>query len=187
MDSAAVNHFSTGIHFVCSWTLCFEIRRRYVCNVQMHYSCRTTNSFLILCHVSTGVLLIAVRRPFDLGDRIFICGSESVMAGDVSNVTFFVEDISLATTTLRYARTNEVSTVNNWSISGSRIVNCNRSPNAIISLELMMHISVLEREKLAEFRESLELYVRDNPRVWDSLAFCRHDNIDPDNEIVYFT
>jgi hypothetical protein len=93
----------------------------------------------------------------------------------------------LTTTTLRHARTNEVSTVNNWAISASRIVNCNRSPNATIFLEWILTYKVFENNNLEKFINELKEYVHDNPRVWDSLAFCRHDKIDADNEMVYFT
>lgn len=98
-----------------------------------------------------------------------------------------VVDISLFFTTLRYARTNEVATVNNWSISASRIVNCNRSPNAIVVVSHMVHIAVLEGGKLAKFQAGLHKYVSDNPRIWDSLVFCRQDSVDADMEQVNFT
>lgn len=135
-----------------------------------------------------GVLLIAVRRPFDLGDRILLCGPEGNDTPG-ANSSWFVEDIRLFSTTIRYARTNEVSTVNNYSISLSRIVNCNRSANAIVVLELKFSILILEGDKLKAFREALEKYVTENPRIWDSLLFCRHDFFHPDvtEEFVFFT
>lgn len=133
-----------------------------------------------------GIMLIAVRRPYDLGDRIFITDVGNIpSAADITGFSYFVEDITLFTTTLRRARTGEVSTISNWSIAGSRIENCNRSPNAIINLELVMHMSILDGENLRLFISALEAYVNDNPRIWDSFNFCRHENIDADNEIVY--
>jgi len=82
-----------------------------------------------------------------------------------------------------------VSTVNNYSISLSRIVNLNRSPNAIVVFELKFSIRILEGDKLKDFRDALEKYVRDRPRIWDSLLFCRHDFFVPDitQEYVLFT
>lgn len=133
-----------------------------------------------------GVLLIAVRRPYDLGDRIFIGSAEAQAESDMSIQTWFVEDINLTTTTLRFARTNEVSTVNNWAISGSRIINCNRSPNALIFYEWKLHISIFDGKNLDNFKEALNKYVRDHPRTWNSLAFIRHDVIDADMEQVGF-
>jgi len=135
-----------------------------------------------------GILLIAVRRPYDLGDRILLCGPEGNDSPG-ANASWFVEDISLFSTTIRFSRTNEVSTVNNYSISLSRIVNCNRSANAIVVLELKFSIAIFEDGKLKTFRDALEKYVRDNPRIWDSLLFCRYDFINPDvtEEFVFFS
>jgi hypothetical protein len=96
-------------------------------------------------------------------------------------------DINLFSTTLRFARTNEVSSLNNSSIAASRIVNCNRSPNAIVFLDKITHASILDGDKLQQFQERLEKYVSENPRTWDSLAFVRIDNIDADMEQVKFS
>jgi hypothetical protein len=138
-----------------------------------------------------GVLLIAVRRPFDLGDRIYIGPTDTIVQSgatvDMSSNTYFVEDINLSTTTLRYARTNEVSTLNNWAIAGSKIINCNRSPSAIILLEIRLHTSILQGKTLQLFQEDLQKYVKTHPRTWESLVFCRHDSIIADIEQVVFT
>jgi small-conductance mechanosensitive channel len=137
-----------------------------------------------------GVMLIAVTRPFDLGDRIYVGPANTIadsgMNVDMSSNTWFVEDINLSTTTLRYARTNEVSTLNNWAIAGMKIINCNRSPNAIIVLDTRLHVSVLQGATLAHFRAALQEYVETHPRTWESLLYCRHDAIDADNEQVLF-
>ena len=135
-----------------------------------------------------GILLIAVRRPFDLGDRILLCSPEGNETPGATS-SWFVEDISLFSTTIRYAKTNEVSTVNNYSISLSRIVNCNRSANAIVMLEMKFSISILEDDKLKTFRDALEKYIGENPRIWDSLVYCRHDFFHPDvtEAYVFFT
>ena len=134
-----------------------------------------------------GVLLIAVRRPFDLGDRIFMSSAEGINPlPDVSSNTWFVEDITLTTTTLRYSKTNEVSTVNNWSIAGSRIVNCARSPNATVHFEFKAHISILDDQKLEKFQSAIQKYVEEHPRVWDSIAHLRHDEFNADEERVTF-
>ena len=135
-----------------------------------------------------GILLIAVRRPFDLGDRILLCSPEGSDTPGASSSSF-VEDISLFSTTIRYAKTNEVSTVNNYSISLSRIVNCNRSANAIVMLEMKFSIAILQDDKLKRFRDALEHYIGENPRIWDSLEYCRHDFFHPDvtESYVFFT
>jgi Mechanosensitive ion channel len=139
-----------------------------------------------------GVLLIAVRRPFDLGDRIYIGPPDTTSTAspggnvDMSSCTWFVEDINLSTTTLRFARTNEVSTMNNWAIAGSKIINCNRSPGALVVLNLILHVSIFEKTTLDEFQAELQQYVMTHPRIWDSLVFCRHDSVDADLEQVSF-
>lgn len=132
-----------------------------------------------------GLLLIATRRPYDLGDRIMIVGSET-QDKPLPNESFFVEDITLLTTTVRYAKTNEVSTINNFSISKSRIINLNRSPNACIDFEMKFKTSVLQTGYHLKYREMLEQYIADHPRIWDSLVFMRYDEFDPDWEHVVF-
>jgi len=97
-----------------------------------------------------------------------------------------VEDITLTTTTLRACKTNEVCTVNNWSISGSRIVNLARSANAIIHFEFQAHLSIMEDNKLKRFKAALHKYVDERPRVWDSIANIRHDIFDADKQRIDF-
>lgn len=53
-----------------------------------------------------GVLMIIARRPYDLGDRILICGSVNP-TNFQPQLSWFVEDLNLFSTTLRYANTNE--------------------------------------------------------------------------------
>ncbi|KAL7571640.1 hypothetical protein ACA910_011176 [Epithemia clementina (nom. ined.)] len=131
-----------------------------------------------------GVLLIAARRPYDLGDRIIITDSNSLTNPGVAE-SWFVEDINLWATTLRYARTNEVSTINNSAIAASRIVNCNRSPNAIVQFVFITNIAILNGTKIDEFREALERYVKENPRTWEAVAYVRHDEYDADWEKIF--
>lgn len=133
-----------------------------------------------------GLLLIAVRRPFDLGDRIILTGPEFVENPGIP-ASWFVEDISSFTTTLRYALTNEVCTLNNSAISQSRIVNCSRSPNAIVYFPLLTHVKVFDKETMKKFKTAIEEYVANAPRIWDSVAYLRIENIDADNEKVTWT
>jgi small-conductance mechanosensitive channel len=102
-----------------------------------------------------GILLILLRRPFDIGDRIHVSdvnsdtsagGSASWFvqdvvcihgkteatlrsATDLFSLTFLAQD--LFTTTVRFATTNEVATLANGSLASSRIINCKRSPKAV--------------------------------------------------------
>ena len=132
-----------------------------------------------------GIFLIAVRRPYDLGDRIFFSAAEGLLPEpSVTSKSWFVEDISLTTTTLRYSRTNEVSTVPNWAIASSRIVNCNKSQLAAIFIEQNMHVSILDDGNLTAFRAKLDQYVSDRPRHWHSVSSCRHVDFDAASEKV---
>jgi hypothetical protein len=82
----------------------------------------------------------------------------------------------LFSTTLRFAATNEVATVNNSSIALSRIINCNRSSSALVTLDLQF-LDTTTDEQLAIFREEVGKFVQDRPRVWDSVLFFRRDAI----------
>ena len=126
-----------------------------------------------------GVFLIAMQRPFDLGDRVCIT-SATGPEPDLSQ-NWFVEDVSLWKTTLRYAATNEVSTVNNGSIAGSRIINFARSQKALCTLNLMFR-SEATNQQISLFRAAVEKYVKDNPRVWSSMVAFFIVKIDPDAE-----
>lgn len=99
--------------------------------------------------------------------------------------SYFVEDIALLKTTVRYARTNEVSTINNFSISKSRIVNLQRSASAIIYLELKFKSSTFfQDDNHVKYRAMVEEYVKENTRSWECLNFMRHDEFDADWEHV---
>ena len=126
-----------------------------------------------------GVFLIAMQHPFDLGDRICIT-SATGPEPDLSQ-NWFVEDVSLWKTTLRFAATNEVSTVNNGSIAGSRIINFARSQKALVTLNLMFR-SEATSQQISLFRAAVEKYVEDNPRVWSSMVAFFIVKIDPDAE-----
>lgn len=127
-----------------------------------------------------GILLIAVRRPFDLGDRIAICPADSVANPGPAD-TWLVEDITLFTTTLRYAATNEVSTVNNGAIANARIINCGRSIKALVTLNLRFNYKAT-LEEMESFRSAVDQYIKNNPRTWANIVFFRTVDINPDFE-----
>ena len=74
-----------------------------------------------------GLLLIFVRRPYDIGDRIATSDPSNDTPGDGSS-TWFVDSVTLFSTTVRFASTNEVATYSNGSLASLRIINANRSP-----------------------------------------------------------
>jgi len=123
-----------------------------------------------------GVLTIAFRRPYDLGDRIMLEGATSRPDHDAARQSWLVEDVNLYSTTLRYAATNEVSTVPNGSIAQSRIINLARSPNALVTVTLRFQLEV-EDTKLSIFRHALRKFLRDRPRTWLELAYFRCERV----------
>ena len=132
-----------------------------------------------------GILLIAVTRPFDLGDRIFLTPASDVHLGaENAGNSWFVEDITLSTTKLRFAKTGEIAYLGNHTLSDMRIYNCNRSKNAVVLLEYTVHINILDGTNKEKFRNALANFVKARPRMWVELIMCRIDKIDFDNEQV---
>mmetsp|Transcript_4935 Transcript_4935/g.10434 ORF Transcript_4935/g.10434 Transcript_4935/m.10434 type:complete len:1124 (-) Transcript_4935:3102-6473(-) len=131
-----------------------------------------------------GFFLIAMQRPYDLGDRICVTSAQLAGEPDVGE-NWFVEDVNLFTTTLRYAPTNTISTINNGSIANSRIINFARSRRAMVNLTLLFRTNASAKQ-IHLFRTALERYVKDNPRVWSSVVVFVIANIDPDTEVAEY-
>jgi hypothetical protein len=80
--------------------------------------------------------------------------------------------------------------VSNGAIAGLRIVNANRSPNAVVSFELPFHISVVsDAGKMESIRCALDQYARDFPNHWKCFMLCRVDalHIDLERAILFFS
>jgi len=120
-----------------------------------------------------------------LGDRISMCPADSVNTPDCT-AGWFVEDVNLFATTLRFAATNEVSSVNNGSIANCRIVNHARSPGAIVTLDLMFAVKATHKD-MDMFKKAVTKYVRNNPRAWSSIIHFRTTQIDSDMEFVKYS
>jgi len=114
-----------------------------------------------------------------------ISGAESVAKPDNVLASWFVEDIGIYSSTLRFGPTNEVATVDNGSIARARIVNYNRSPNALVTLKLRFCLA--PPEQIVVFREAIESFVEDQPRQWNQIMFFRCDNIDKDLMVMEYT
>ena len=99
---------------------------------------------------------------------------------------YFATDITLFSTTLRLAANNEVATVSNGTISGTRITNCARSKNAVVSIIMKLHISLHDGNNAHMFKDAVENYISDNPAVWDSLVYLRCEDINSDDEYVMY-
>jgi hypothetical protein len=95
-------------------------------------------------------------------------------------------DISLFSTTLRFASSNEIATVSNGSIASARITNCARSMNATVHTLLKFHISCHQGRALQEYKDAVEGYVQENPNIWDSIIFFRLEDIDANSEVVTY-
>lgn len=134
-----------------------------------------------MAKIIEGMIMIAAHRPFDLGDRISISGTDAA-----PDDTFIVEDCTLYTTTLRMSRTNEICTVNNGSIANSRIVNHGRSKNALVNIALPLKIHAT-LSQVQTVNDALEKYIQDNPRVWTSLVNFRITKVDPANGLVAYS
>ena len=104
-----------------------------------------------------------------------------------THISDMYADINLFNTTIRYAGTNEVATLSNGSIAHMRIVNGNRSPNAIVWFQLPFNLSVLEEDKMTSLRAFLEAYAKLRPDKWHSCSYCRADEFYPDIEKVVIT
>lgn len=122
-----------------------------------------------------GMLLIAVRRPYDIGDRITISRAEQTPCPGPGDA-WVVEDIDLTTTTLRFVSTNEVCTINNSTLTHFRIVNFRRSPKAGIAIPVHFRVDTTHSE-IEVFRERIELYLKNRPRVWEALVFFRNSSL----------
>jgi len=125
-----------------------------------------------------GLLLIFVRRAYDIGDRI----ATSHPASDTSpsgSSTWFVERITLFTTTVRFATTNEVATYSNGSLASLRIINANRSPKAIIYIDIKFGLEV-PFAKIKIFQTAVENFVKSRPREWVALIGFRATRVEVD-------
>lgn len=96
-------------------------------------------------------------------------------------------DINLFNTTVRYAATNETGTINNGSIANMRIVNGNRSQNAVVWFQLPFRTKILREGRMDALRNMLENYAKDHPRQWHSYSYCRIDEVHSENDKLVVT
>lgn len=95
-------------------------------------------------------------------------------------------DINLFSTTLRYAKENEIATVSNGSLAASRIINCARSNSAMVNLYLKLHIHMHVGTNTQYFREGIEAYIQDNPNCWESIVIFTCEDINSTDEWVLY-
>jgi hypothetical protein len=135
-------------------------------------------------------LLVLLRRPYDVGtcnnaiyhtlfrlafhitfnllktvypgDKIALSDPRSDTSPSGSS-TWFVEQVTLFTTTVRFATTNEVATYSNGSLARLRIINAKRSPKAVLYVYVKFG-SDAPYNKLNVFRSAIESFVKARPR-----------------------
>ncbi|KAL3810970.1 hypothetical protein ACHAXA_005386, partial [Cyclostephanos tholiformis] len=125
-----------------------------------------------------GLLLIFVRRPYDIGDRIATSDPSNETDPNGSS-TWYVDKVTLFSTTVRLAATNEVATYSNGSLAVLRIINANRSPKACISIAIKFGLETLFG-KIVVFREAVEKFIKARPREWISLVAFRAARVEAD-------
>jgi len=123
-----------------------------------------------------GILMIAISRPYDIGDRIAINTVNSA-PGDTFGEHWLVEDINLTCTSLRHAVTNKLATLDNGSIASMRIINYNRSPNALINMNFKICLSSTTTKKVKALRQKIEEFIIQRPRSFVSLVYLRCDDL----------
>lgn len=96
-------------------------------------------------------------------------------------------DINLWCTTLRYSATNEIAIVSNGILSTLRIVNCNRSPNAMFNISLNFELDNVDNGKIELFRQGLAEHLRGQPRIYEGLVSFRCDSIDTKLKVAQYS
>ena len=66
-----------------------------------------------------------------------------------------------------------------------RIYNANRSPQATVVIQPILHIAVLDKDNLKKFEERLRKFVKERPRMWVELSMVCVVKIDSDMEQVF--
>jgi hypothetical protein len=118
-----------------------------------------------------GVIVVTVSKPFDIGDIIHI-SNPNIDTDPDGTSAWFVENIFLFATTLRFVRTNEVATIANGNLANSHTVNAARSPRMLCRAHKKFGIDV-SYEKIQFFRETLESFIKARPRELISLCGFR--------------
>lgn len=114
----------------------------------------------------------------DIGDRIATSNPKSDTNVNGSP-TWYVDSVTLFTTTVRFATTNETATYSNGSLAALRIINANRSPKAIISVLIKFGLET-PFTKITVFRTAVENFIKARPREWISLVGFRATRVEAD-------
>ena len=96
---------------------------------------------------------------------------------------WYVEDVTLFTTSVLYMYTGERATLSNGSLANSRIINSSRSPQAWMYILLKFPVDVTH-EKLEIFNTALEQFFKNRPREWKSYDSFRAFRLDAEAGFV---
>jgi len=133
-----------------------------------------------------GILLILVRKPYDIGDRVcFLDANADVDDFGPPSGGWVVENVDLYTTTVRLGTTREYSTFANGSLASSRILNLKRSdkPNVYMYLKFTTNVT---QEQLDSFRSEMTEYIRDRPREWIKLVSFRCSRVETELQYLEY-
>lgn len=92
---------------------------------------------------------------------------------------WIIANVTLYTTTVYLAGTNEMATIANWSLAKSRIINGTRSPKAIMTVTMRFGLDVPYR-KLEIFKSTVEKFIKARPREWLAIIGFRANKIESD-------
>jgi hypothetical protein len=117
------------------------------------------------------VLFILLQKPYEIGDRVGI-GNTEKEANSSGTQAFVVEDVTLYHTSFIFVSTNERATVSNGTLAKSRIINCGRSPNAVIFFTLKFGVEV-PYQQIEIVRAAVDKFVKARPQQFSSLLGFR--------------
>lgn len=98
---------------------------------------------------------------------------------------WYVEDVTLFTTSVLYMYTGERATLSNGSLANSRITNASRSPQAWMYILLKFPVDVTH-EKLDIFNSALEQFFKNRPREWRSYDSFRAARLDAEAGFIEY-
>lgn len=139
-----------------------------------------------LLAVIQGILLILVRRPYDIGDRVcFLEANAGTDDNGPPSGGWIVESVDLYTTTVRLGTTREYATFTNGSLSNSRILNLKRSekPNVYMYLKFTMNVT---QEQLDEYRSRIIGFIKDRPREWIKVVGFRCTHVETELQYLKY-
>jgi hypothetical protein len=68
-----------------------------------------------------------------------------------------------------------------------RIVNGNRSQNAMVWFQLPFRTKIIRDGRMNDLRAMLETYAEDHPKPWHSYSYCRIDEVHAENDKLVVT